>query len=115
MSRKRLVLYAGVALLAGLYSFDNARKSTTLEPANVITVSSITPDEGRDRWRVMFELSDRKEYASEPLSQRPDYALGDPLCIAVERRTWAAPTYRVTDQTSCWTGATTPLRGPDQR
>ncbi len=112
MSRRRLLVYAGVALIAGFYALDDATKTVTLEPANVISVAAETPDQGSETWRVIFELSDRNEYTSEPVSARPDLAPGTSICVAHHDSTWSASRYFVTEETICWTGAVAPLRAP---
>ncbi len=113
MSRRRTIALAGIALLAGLALIERVTNSMELVPANVTAVMPIVPDRGPDLWKVMFELSDRNEYASEPLSVRPTFAEGDPVCVRMHKRSWANTKFQITAKDSCWDGAITPLRAPD--
>lgn len=113
MSRKRTIALAGIGLLIGLSLIERATNSVELVPANVISVIPIVPDRGPDQFEVMFELSDRNEYASEPLSVRPTFTKGDPACVRMHKRSWARTKFQITADKSCWDGAVTPLRAPD--
>lgn len=113
MSRKRTIALAGAALLATLALIERATNSVELVPANVISVVPLVPDAGPDLWQVNFELSDRSEYASEPLNVRFNFSAGDPICVRMHKRSWAKTKYQVTADQSCWDGAITPLRAPD--
>lgn len=113
MSRKRTIALTGAALLATLALIERATNSVTLVPANVISVVPLVPDAGPDLWQVNFELSDRNQYASEPLNVRLDYQTGDPVCVRKHTRSWARTKYQITADQSCWDGAITPLRAPD--
>ena len=101
MSRKRFIAYAGIALLAGLYTYDSKNKSVTLVPVTVVAVAPITPDEGPDTWEIIVQLPDGTEHASEPLTLHPDVAASDQICIWQEERSWAAPVFRLSDETVC--------------
>lgn len=117
MSRKRTIALtvaltiaiSGIVILATLAVIENVKNI----PANVISVWVLVPDKGPDLWEVQFELSDRNAYTSEPVSIRPTLSLGDPVCVRMHTRGWAAPKYQITPDTSCWDGAVTPLRAPD--
>lgn len=113
MSRKRLILITGIVLLGGLGLIEASRGGPTLEPANIISVQQVIPDAGPDQWRVTFELSDRNEYTADPVSTRPQFGAGDPVCVRAYKRSWARNKYQITNETSCWSGAVTPLRAPD--
>lgn len=113
MSRKRTIALTGIAILTTLALIERATNSVALVPANVVAVDPIVPDAGPDKWRIVFELSDRTEYATDPVAVRPTLGLGDPICVRMHDRSWAKPKFTLTSQTSCWDGALTPLRAPD--
>ena len=113
MSRKRTIAFAGIGLLVALTLIERVTNSMELVPANVISVIPIVPDRGPDQFKVTFELSDRNEYASEPLSVRPTFTKGDPTCVRMHKRSWAKTKFQITADKSCWEGAVTPLHAPD--
>lgn len=113
MSRKRLIAYAGIAILVGLALIENATNRAQLVPANVVSVASTPANEGPDHWRVTFELSSRDTYVTDPTSILPNLAQGDPICVRMHERSWADTKFTLTTETSCWDGAITPLRTPD--
>lgn len=113
MSRKRLIVYSGIALLAGLALIERATNSVTLVPANVVSVTSEPANQGPDLWRVTFELSSRDSFQTDPSPIQPRLAQGDPICLRMHERSWARTKYTLTSETSCWDGVVTPLRAPD--
>lgn len=101
MSRKRTVAVAGITILAGLALVENATRNVAIVPATVIAVDRTSPDHGADQWRIVFELSDRNEYAISGLSGRPALASGDAFCVQQRQRTWALPTFRIANTDIC--------------
>lgn len=113
MNTKRKIALTGAALLVTLALIESATNSVELVPANVISVVPLVPDAGPDLYQVNFELSDRNEYASEPLNVRFNFNAGDPVCVRKHARSWARTKYQITADQSCWDGVITPLRAPD--
>lgn len=113
MSRKRTLIIGGLAALGTLALIEKVTNRAQLAPANIVAVRPMVPDAGPDKWRIMFELSDRNEYSTNPVTVRPLLELGDPVCVRMLKRSWAPTKYQITSDTSCWSGAVTPLRAPD--
>lgn len=113
MSRKRLIAYTAVALLAGLALIEQATNSVALVPAHVVALTSEPANQGPDLWQVTFELSNGDSAQTDPTPIEPQLAQGDPICLRMHQRSWAKTKYTLTSETSCWDGAVTPLNKPD--
>lgn len=113
MRRGRAIALAGITLLVTLGLIERATNSVELVPANIIGVQQGVPDQGPNRWIAAFELttSDIRGYKWFNITEdgtAPVLAYGDPVCIRLHRRSWAAPKFQLTSNKSCWDGVDLP-------
>ena len=101
MSRKRFIAFAGIPLLAGLYTYDTANKSVTLVPATVLTVETVVPSAGLDSYQVVMQIADGSTHTSENVDLKPDLTEGASICVSREERSWSAPVFRLTTKILC--------------
>ncbi|WP_298857058.1 hypothetical protein [uncultured Sulfitobacter sp.] len=113
MSRKRTIALAGAALLATLALIERATNSVELVPANVIGLQQGIPNEGPNRWIAAFELTTSEIRGDKAFNITEDgtaplLAYGDPICLRLHRRGWAAPKFQIVSDKSCWDGVDMP-------
>lgn len=101
MSRKRTIILAGIALLAGLALVENATRTVEVQPATVVDVTSVVPDEGPDQWRISFTLENGTGYDLGPLTVQPVLAEGERFCVRMHKRSWAAPKFQMSADKTC--------------
>ena len=90
--RKRLILYAGIALLVGYYVWDRDNSTVEVVAGTVTQVEDRDLDAGPDSWHVTVDLAGQTVELA-PLQARPDLAPGDKVCVARVAR-GDAVTYR---------------------
>ena len=78
--KNRMVLYAGIALIVGLYVYDRNSKTEVILPASVVSIESQVAEKGGDTWYLTVAIA-TGEVALEPRASRPDMAVGDRICV----------------------------------
>ena len=97
MSRRVLIVLAGVALMVALYLHDRDTLTQEVLPATVTGIEDRTADAGADSWHVTVRLASGEEVALDPRLARPDLAPGDPLCVLRLSQPSAPDRYRRAD------------------
>lgn len=93
MTRPKLLIITGVALMIGLYFYDRANSSKSVIPATVVTIEARDETEGPDLWYITAE-GPMGALQLEPLHARPDVAPGDSICVSRITRIGRADEYR---------------------
>lgn len=101
MSKKRIIAVTGITILSALALLENATRSVTIQPATVRHVVELVPDAGPDRFQVAFETMDGTAGLLVAQSTRPTLQTGDVFCLRIHKRSWAAPKYQKSAQTTC--------------
>jgi hypothetical protein len=79
MKRTRLLFLVGIALLVGLYLYDRDNRTDMVMPATITSFESQSSD-GPDTWHISVDL-DGKTQALDPVTDRPNVAVGDTICV----------------------------------
>ncbi len=98
--KNRMVIYAGLALIVGLYVYDQNIKTETVIPATVVSVTSEVAENGPDLWRITA-TSVAGEIILEPRPSRPDVAVDDRICVTEVVRAGQPSEYRLTSEQTC--------------
>lgn len=98
--KNRMALYAGIALIAGLYAYDQSTKIETTLPATLTGIDNQASEKGSDIWH-MSVMIDKGEIALEPRASRPDVAVGDRICVTETVREGQLSQYHWAPSTTC--------------
>jgi hypothetical protein len=78
--KNRMILYVGIALIVGLYTYDRNSRTEILLPATVVNIDSQIAEKGGDTWHLTVAI-DAAEVVLEPRLSRPDVSEGDRICV----------------------------------
>lgn len=98
--KNRMVLYAGIALIAALYAYDQSTKTETILPAVLTEIDSEVAEKGSDTWHMRVTI-DVGEVALEPRASRPDVAVGDRICVTETLREGQVSQYHWAPSATC--------------
>lgn len=98
--KNRMILYAGIALIVGLYVYDRNTKTEVVLPASVVGIEMQIADKGSDMWHLTVRI-DADDVALEPRASRPDMAVGDRVCITKVVREGQPSEYLLAPGVSC--------------
>ena len=100
MSRRALIVIAGLALMIGLFLYDRDNRTDRVISAEVLTIEDQDNEAGPDSWHVTAR-AENAEITLEPLEKRPDLTIGQTTCVTMITRAGALPEYRWAPSDSC--------------
>lgn len=98
--KNRMVIYAGIALIVGLYIYDRNTKTEVVLPASVVSIETQVADKGVDTWHIIVTI-DTGVVALEPRASRPDMAVGNRICVTEVVRQGQPPEYLLAPGATC--------------
>ncbi|MEQ6203508.1 hypothetical protein ABMC88_10670 [Sulfitobacter sp. HNIBRBA2951] len=101
MTRKRMILLTGIALLTTLALVETATRSDAVLPATVAAITSTPQNAGPDTWQMDVTLADGTRAQIDYAGIRPNRAVGDAICVIEKKRSWAGAKYLVSSQITC--------------
>ena len=100
MTRRTLLIVAGIALMVGLYLYDRDNRTETVEAATVIALEDRDTEAGPDSWHLTVEINGTEAELAE-LEKRPVVEAGDRICVTRIRRSGQPDELRYAPSASC--------------
>jgi len=81
MNMRALMILAAIALFGGLYIWDRDNSTVETIGATVLKIEDRDTERGPDSWHVSVTTSQGETIELAELEKRPEFAVGDSICV----------------------------------
>ena len=100
MTKHRIIILVGAALMVTLYLYDRGNRTDVLIVAQVISLDDQDNERGPDSWRLRVQINE-EDITLEVLEKRPVVAVGDHICVTRTIRAGQPDEYRYSPSANC--------------